>query len=355
MTWRRGSPLDPCLFSSQQRLVHNDIVLGGFTIAKTITVAVTCLGHGRQHQEDRLFLLDEVRPGGKSTDDEQTAASDERLQFYAVADGLGGAGVGDRAAQLALDQLNRQCHQLHPDQTFDFPSFGQAFVEQTNVLIRDALAGWSGMPCGTTLAVVAIDHSAAHLLSLGNSRVYLFRSGQLSCLTQDHVELVADRRQLNRYLGYLPQPPAGPLLDSVGYLDLLRGDVLLLATDGLTDCLSDAEISATLQTPAAFIQQIHQLRNQALRQGGQDNLAVIGIKIQQLAPEHPERPRNLSQLKRMRHIQPYTHIYTQQATRPTGRLQQLANLARGWHPFLIYLFFVLLGLILGLLAFGLPF
>ncbi len=353
-----------------------------------IAVAVASSGPLRPCQEDRLFLLDTVYPGDPVRDVEQTAASDEPVQFFAVADGLGGPGAGDRAARLVLDHLHRQRRQLRPDQPLDFAAFSQQYISQAHAYIRETLNGQSGLPCGTTIALLVLDHRTAHLLSLGNSRIYLFRSGRLQCLTTDHVVADGENVRLSCYLGSQPaavtsdqsHPLAGANdrapgqaaaasnpgnkrivsqadyanLDCpacVHYLELQRGDLILLCTDGLTAALSDPEIEAVLQTPAAFIQQIHQLRDLALSRPVHDNLAMIGIKIQQLPPETQPRPETLRQFKKMRQILPFTHIYSRlvrQRPNPVWRWCQASQ------PALLYFAFVLLGLLLGLLIFWLP-
>jgi serine/threonine protein phosphatase PrpC len=264
---------------------------GGLPIARTIAVAIASLGKTRKHQEDRYYLLDAVRPAGKLPDDELAATSDEGMQFFAVADGMGGQGVGDRAAQLALDCLDKLRRQQRLDRALDFTAFSQALVEQANSLIRQALAKYAGLPCGTTLSVLAIDQGVAWTLSLGNSRIYRFRDGALQCLTHDHLDTASNHRRLSQYLGYLPDQSI-PVPDNVNRFELARGDILLLTTDGLTDVLPDEQIRACLQAPAAFLQQIHLLRDQALEHAGRDNLTILAVKIQQVTttPTAPAAP-----------------------------------------------------------------
>ena len=89
-------------------------------MTKSIALALLHQGLVRSHNEDNLFLLDSAVPVSKTGNYERSAASSEPLQFYAVADGMGGRGIGDLAAFTSMRVLDQQSRHVKPGSRFDF-------------------------------------------------------------------------------------------------------------------------------------------------------------------------------------------------------------------------------------------
>jgi serine/threonine protein phosphatase PrpC len=209
--------------------------------------------------------------------------------LFAVADGLGAPPGGETASRLALDILNMR---------FAAPYGAEALAEAAREASRavweraDAEPALEGM--GTTLTAVAVlggaEQSELAVVSVGDSRAYLFQDGQLSQLTHDHSvvqELIdsghlapeqwrthPERSLLTRALG------VAPVVD----LDLSRPAVagcarLLLCTDGLTAQADEAEITGVLSAFADPDQAAVELVRLANRNGGDDNTAVVVVDI----------------------------------------------------------------------------
>jgi protein phosphatase len=209
--------------------------------------------------------------------------------LFAVADGLGAPPGGETASRLALDTLNMR---------FSAPYGAEALAEAAREASRavweraDAEPALEGM--GTTLTAVAVlggeEQSQLAIVSVGDSRAYLFRDGQLSQLTHDHSvvqELIdsghlapeqwrthPERSLLTRALG------VAPVVD----LDLSRSAVagsarLLLCTDGLTAQADEAEITGVLSAFADPDQAAVELVRLANSNGGDDNTAVVVVDI----------------------------------------------------------------------------
>ncbi|NKF50625.1 bifunctional protein-serine/threonine kinase/phosphatase [Shewanella sp. WXL01] len=102
---------------------------------------------------------------------------------------------------------------------------------------RDARRGFV-----CTFSALVLKSCSAHILHAGDSRVYLFRDGQISRLTQDHVtEVSGSKTYLTRALGM-------DVKLSVDYrkLSIRQSDVFLLTTDGIHDVLTDNELASRL-------------------------------------------------------------------------------------------------------------
>lgn len=338
-------------------------------MAKSIAIALLHQGLVRRHNEDNLYMLTACVPSSKVANFEHSAASSDPLQLYAVADGMGGGGIGDVASRTVLQVLDQQ-RRLRVGPRFEFTPFARDLIDLANRSVCEQLSAYEALPIGTTLSLLAIDRDNAYTLSLGNSRIYLYRDSELHCLTEDHISQLPDRRRLTRYLGF--QADGGLLeVENMTRTVLCRGDILLLTTDGITDVLTDEQIAAELAAPVAFVQQIRRLRDLALEKGGRDNLALIGVRIQvPVLAEQPERVKRITG----RHAvmaaipgsgrlpaEPETSSadlagqpYAGPAIRggagylPENRQRRLIR------PILFFLVFVLLGILLGKVLFSLP-
>ena len=209
--------------------------------------------------------------------------------LFAVADGLGEAPRGDVASRLALDTLKAR---------FTGQPGGAALADAAREAARavwqraDAEPSLEGM--GTTLTAVAVlddaEQTRLAVVSVGDSRAYLFRQGQLSQLTRDHsvVQALIDARELPAEQWRMH--PRRPLLTrALGMAPVVEPDVslpaligsarVMLCTDGLTAQAGNSQIAAVLSAVADPDQAAAELIQLANRHGGYDNTAVIVIDI----------------------------------------------------------------------------
>ena len=220
---------------------------------------------------------------------------DEKLGLLVVADGMGGHAAGEIASKMAVSIIYDH---LLGQQTF-FGAYNESYSLSTNNLnsalqlanlaVYEAAEGspqLHGM--GTTVAAVLICGNQLSIAHIGDSRVYLVRSGNIEQLTDDHSiineQVMRDlitreeaansttKNYLTKALGISAEMEA-----DLNELTLLDGDILLLCTDGLSNMINDEnmlEMILNAQNPAAICDL---LINKAIEQGGKDNItAVIG-------------------------------------------------------------------------------
>lgn len=176
--------------------------------------------------------------------------------FAAVCDGIGGLPNGAQAAGAAIRTLRTAF--LENPHAAPAHLYAQA-VDWTDRAVAEHAAGG-----GTTVVSVWIRGDTLSWLSIGDSGLYLLREGQLRRLAQTHTyaaylrqrlekneitQLYYDReivrgRALTSYLGMngvslyeQNRPP----------MTLLRDDVLLLCSDGLTQAVPEAQLQALLR------------------------------------------------------------------------------------------------------------
>ena len=259
---------------------------------------MTDRGLVRETNEDH-FLIASLT---KALEIRQSSLPQARAQFghdqgqiFLVADGIGGSVAGEEASALAVKSIEEFL--INTLKWF----FELKGIEQESVVaeFQDALRRadarifgevaqhheLEGM--GTTLTLAYSLGSNLFVANAGDSRCYLFRRGELVQLTCDHTLaedmvrhgfirhsekslLVGGNAITNALGGSTPGVWA-----EVHKATIEPGDVLLLATDGLTNYVADEQIAATLATEPDPKIACKRLVALSLEQGGRDNVTVI--------------------------------------------------------------------------------
>lgn len=199
---------------------------------------------------------------------------DEEHRVFMVADGLGGHPGGDVASRLAV----RAAHAAVTDRPLRDEAepgavLGAALRAAHDAVLEGAAQDVSRRGMGTTavLAHLCEDDRRLWVAHVGDSRAYLFRAGELRQLTTDHT--------IGGRIGGLTQAVGtpGPVSPDVVHVDLEPGDRILLCTDGLTDMVDDDGIAARLGSAEPPQRITDLLVEDALLNGGIDNVTVIVI------------------------------------------------------------------------------
>jgi len=149
---------------------------------------------------------------------------------------------------------------------------------------------------GTTMAAAMFHDNRVVLGHVGDSRIYRMRNGRLELLTRDdsllrdQVELgviaAAEARQshnrslVTRALG-IEERVSAHLADE----SAVTGDIYLLCSDGLNDCVEDADIELIVSALAANLPLAATHLVQAAKDnGGYDNVSVILAKVKEPFP-----------------------------------------------------------------------
>jgi protein phosphatase len=207
----------------------------------------------------------------------------QRGQLLIVADGVGGARAGREASHWAIRVAAERYYDLPG------PSLWKNLctaIESANFSLYRYLQEVSTPGASSTMVAAVIHGDVLRVTNVGDSRAYLLQDGQITQLTRDHTltqrkidqrlirpeqaELDSDRSVLTRSLGIAPTVQ----VDLSPSLQLISGDVVLLCSDGLTDMLSDAEITRLVDgnTPKRAVQRLISTANE---RGGFDNISVV--------------------------------------------------------------------------------
>lgn len=140
---------------------------------------------------------------------------------------------------------------------------------------------------GTTLSCLVLTDSHSIIGHVGDSRIYRWRSGYLSCLTKDHTfvqEMITEgeidpttagkhplRHLLTQVVG-----TAEPLEHVLARVDRIKaGDRFLLCTDGLHNWVPDEQISNVLALDGSAGLLASNLVNAALMNKARDNVTAL--------------------------------------------------------------------------------
>ena len=280
----------------------------------TVTAfGITDTGKVRKSNEDQ-FLIAELSKRMKvwqtSLPEPTLQVGDDRAHLFLVADGMGGHRAGERASAIAVAAIEQ--FTLNTFRWFfaaDSPGAQkvlaqfQSALSQADAKILEEAAGnpeLQGM--GTTLTMAFQLGSQLCIVHVGDSRVYLYRAGELHQLTKDHTvvaelvesgalqpDQVANHPLRHHITNVVGGPNLGVKVEARAF-EVQAGDRLLLCSDGLTEMVKDEAIAAALEAELSPEAAAKVLVAQANADGGRDNITVVIARFDPADPEATPRP-----------------------------------------------------------------
>lgn len=257
--------------------------------------AASNVGKVRENNEDhyaitrrsrtREILFTNVETGDK-------ALTEDHAYVLIVADGVGGRGFGELASELVLrfgwDLTDRATSWVMKFDPQEWESIRERILSYTTqiqaALMERAQSDPKLTGMGTTWTCTYLMGADGVLGHVGDSRAYLYRAGTLHQLSHDHtfaqelIDLgmpVEDTRRFKHVLTNSFGARGEPVRTQIDHISLEDGDRLLLCTDGLTDMVTDEQITATLQGTPEPQRACDSLIERALGAGGKDNVTVL--------------------------------------------------------------------------------
>ncbi len=251
-----------------------------------------------------------VEVAGKSdvgcvrSNNEDNFGYDLRYGIFIVCDGMGGQAAGEVASKMAVDALlsyfrNGDSGSKHPQMGEGVEGVSEAgkalasavwLANQTIYQTGQQQAAQAGM--GSTLVAALVKGNALSIANVGDSRIYLLRQGVIQQLTQDHSLVMEQVRR-----GYITREQAehseiqNIILKALGSeetvepdvedLVVVSGDILVMASDGLTKYVRDEEILRLVSASPSLDEACDKLIQAAKDQGGDDNITCLLLKIVQ--------------------------------------------------------------------------
>ena len=148
---------------------------------------------------------------------------------------------------------------------------------------------------GTTVSTLLLSQNHGFIAHVGDSRIYLFRKGNLHLLTEDHslvnqylkqgkltleeVKASPYKNVLTRAVGVQPWVE----IDIIDF-ELEEGDIFLLASDGMTGYIEDEELAEIMGSVDFELLTSH-LIDLSNERGGRDNITVVLVEVESLTAD----------------------------------------------------------------------
>ena len=248
--------------------------------------AISDVGLVRTDNQDNLYINGVYRNDVSDNTVFRHEDKTKKRGLYAVADGMGGESHGELASLTAVQTMTNK-------DFFKKNEEWARYLIERNAVICDLINKNGGKRMGATFAGLYINKNSAAIVNIGDSKVYLFRAGILTQLSRDHtvirqmVEMGLitkeaarthrDRHTLTQHLGVFPFETI--IEPYTVQSDVLRGDVFLLCSDGLSDMIDDDSILRILRISDTVVEKAEALFMQALENGGNDNITIIVVQV----------------------------------------------------------------------------
>ncbi len=215
------------------------------------------------------------------------------VHLYIIADGMGGHNAGEVASKTSVNVVKDYVIENYSKERYKNDRKGlvkEAFLKGNQEVfgLSEGCDELRGM--GTTLTMALIEGYMLYTGHIGDSRIYLYRKGNMERLTEDHslVEELVKNGSISPEEAY-NHPQRNIITRALGTqnnvvidLDcrkLEEGDMLLMCTDGLTTMLNDKEIELMCRETDQPQLLCNKLVSEANIRGGRDNITVIAVRV----------------------------------------------------------------------------
>jgi serine/threonine protein phosphatase PrpC len=222
--------------------------------------------------------------------------------LFIVADGMGGHAAGEVASEMAVQIVAKELGSLRGLSDGEAAGRMRSAIRKANAQIFDrTLAEHDKRGMGTTTTVMVLFSRRYLIGQVGDSRAYLLREGHLLQLTKDHSYvqeqvdaglLTPEQARTHPYSNVITRCVGAneDVAPDVYFGNLEQGDVVLLASDGLTGMLEDNQIATIMGAEENPEGAVNKMIADANRRGGLDNITAIVVRVDATDPNTGEMP-----------------------------------------------------------------
>ena len=234
--------------------------------------AMTDVGRKREVNQDYVYVTD--KPIGPFPN------------LLAVADGMGGHKAGDFASKYTVGVLREELENTPLNKPEEILRNVVSIANDKLIEVASADIKLEGM--GTTLVVATVVGNTLYFANVGDSRLYLINE-KIRQISKDH-SLVEEMVRLGGIKAEEAKnhPDKNIITRAVGVtyavladfyeVELQKGDIILLCSDGLSNMLEDEEIRMIVNAQRDIMEKAEALVRVANLNGGRDNISLILIE-----------------------------------------------------------------------------
>lgn len=227
-------------------------------------------GKVRDHNEDSVIIVKDM--------------NNEVLM--AVADGMGGHRNGEVASSIAISHIGKRFADISSVGTKeDAINFIKEIVSEANVLIYKHTNNHpESVGMGTTIVLAILTNNFLLFGNIGDSSGYVIKNDKIHKVTTDHtlVNLLVKSGELTKEEAK-EHPRKNVLMKALGATNTVEMDVIsideevdgiLLCSDGLTNMLTDEQITKVLNENIPIDEKLKKLVIKCNNRGGTDNISI---------------------------------------------------------------------------------
>jgi protein phosphatase len=256
--------------------------------------ARTDVGQVREHNEDNFIVADLTRRSRGLLEANRSTTIGNRGALFAVCDGMGGAAAGEIASQLAVDILFERMVEGEDGVATRRDDLARRLVHAVEAaglrIFQEAKVDRTRRGMGTTVTAAALVDDHLFLAQVGDSRGYILRGDELVQVTRDQSlvnqlieagQLTEEEAETFEHNNIILQAlgTADSVQVDLTFVELRRGDHLLLCSDGLSGMVRFEDIKEILKTSPEPIDVCKSLTERANQAGGHDNITVIVVQF----------------------------------------------------------------------------
>ena len=210
--------------------------------------------------------------GSKSAVNEDACLALASKGVFVVADGVGGGPSGDFASRTLVQEIEALCT-VSENPEHDLI---QA-IQNANLKIFRAGQDPSLNGMATTVAAIVLQSDSLLVCHVGDSRVYLLRNGDMSALTRDHSKTI-DKNDVKKQVVTNALGLRESVKVEINRFPYVKGDQLLLMTDGISDAVSEQRIHELLtRAGPSTSEKLNALVDESVHLGGKDDKTVLCV------------------------------------------------------------------------------
>ncbi len=219
---------------------------------------------------------------------------DLKSGVFIVADGMGGHAAGEVASEMAVEIIAKELGSLRGlSDAAAFERVRHSIRAANQAIFERTIAEADKRGMGTTTTVLVLGAQRYLIGQVGDSRAYLYRKGQFLQVTKDHSYvqeqvdaglLTAEQARTHPYSNVITRCVGAneDVVPDVYFGTLEPGDVLLIASDGLTGMLEDDQLAKIIETDSTPELVVSRMIAEGNRHGGLDNITAIVVRIDEV-------------------------------------------------------------------------
>lgn len=259
-------------------------------MSKLEVFALSNIGKSREINQDNFYCNGIFKPLRDKCFFYRQVEKEPGEKIYAVLDGMGGLRYGEQAAHIGVEAL----HSYIQKRKKDMLSFsGRKAVYRMNEAICAEMRRKNAQ-MGSTATILKYLNGSVRIYNVGDSKALLCHNGTIKQISEDHTEQASYMR-LQGSLGIqIPLKKENALTQYLGIeqeefviepavshkIQMLKGDIFLLCSDGLTGMVESDMICNILSAEGSLEEKGKKLEKLAMDAGGKDNITIVLLQEQ---------------------------------------------------------------------------